>query len=244
MITFDEDSDIFSSSKIRSAHFFSGFGTKVLGDAQNVDLIVDFFKKNGVSDHTIVIPKQVHSTQISIVKRSGNQVDYIEASDGLISEDENVILVVKTADCLPVIFADSVRGLYGISHQGWKGTLDGMAVHMVDKMVELGSKKEDIIVAIGPSVNSCCYDILGDRFELFKNKYPSFFSEIIEVRESKMYLNIQKANYLQVRKAGILKENIDYKPTCTQCDGKRFFSRRRDGVKYANMFNFVMNVVS
>src|SRR5690606_2066666 len=127
----------------------------------------------------------------------------------------NITLSVITADCVPIIFYDSTKKIIGISHQGWKGTLKKMPVQMIHNLKKVGSNPSDMFVAIGPSINECCYEVGAD----IAHQFASEFGEIVVInRNNRTYVNLLRANYLQLISSGIHKNHIDYFPFCTSCN--------------------------
>ncbi len=242
MLTYDPVLKIFYSSKINDRYYFGGFGTRALGDARHVDNIFNFFNQAGISYKSIVIPDQIHSVNIAVVdEETLGILTKIEDVDGVITKNSEVILTVRTGDCLPIIYADKKNSLIGISHQGWRGSLKKMAQRMIEKMLTLGSKKEDILIAFGPSIGDCCYDIDDDRYYSFLAEFDGYSDKIFYRRGGKWFLNLSLLNYLLLLDIGIPKKNIDFFPFCTKCDKDRFFSYRRDKNKdYKEMLSFIL----
>jgi len=241
MIKYDNNLKIFYSSLINNDLYFGGFGTKALGDGRKTNLIFDFFKKNNFSFKKVVILEQIHSTNIVFFEsNSYNVLEKITDTDGVITKEKKVILVVRNADCLPLVFVEKETGLIGISHQGWRGSIKRMAKKMVDKMVELGGKKEKIIVGFGPAIGQCCYHIDEERYYQFKQEFDGYSDKIFSYPQGKIFLNLSLLNYLLLLNEGVSEKNIDFFPFCTKCDKNRFFSFRRDNKKnYGEMFNFI-----
>ncbi len=246
MLIYDQKLKIFYSNKINDSRYFAGFGTRSLGDARKIANIFNFFSKTNTSYKTLVLPEQIHSTNIALLKEKITETfKKIEEVDGLITVESKMILTVKTADCLQIIFADKKKGIIGISHQGWRGSRKRMVENMVKKMIEVGSRKEDILIAFGPSIGSCCYDITKDRYYLFLEEFNGYSDKIFTWRSGKCYLNLPLLNYLLLVNFGIPKENIDFFPFCTKCDHKRFFSFRRErnnNKKYGEMLSFILKL--
>jgi hypothetical protein len=127
------------------------------------------------------------------------------------------------ADCVPIILADPVRLVVGIVHAGWHGTYKKIIKVAVEAMVnEFGSDKQKIESAIGPAIGSCCYRIGED----LAYKFTSYKSAI-DKRDAKYYLDLKKANLLQMIEAGIDRRNIFVSDICTSSNAD-FFSYRRD----------------
>jgi len=241
MIKYNNDLKILYSSLINDDVYFSAFGTKGLGDGRKINTIFNFFQKNKFSFKKIVVLEQIHSTNINFFNSKTNSIlETISDTDGVITKDKETVLIVRNADCLPLIFVEKKRGIIGISHQGWRGSIKRMAQKMIDKIIEFGAKKEKIMVVFGPAIGACCYSIDEDRYYQFKEEFNGYSDKIFSYRKGKIFLNLSLLNYLQLREKGVEKENIDFFPFCTRCDQKRFFSFRRDRKKdYGEMFNFI-----
>lgn len=242
MILYDSDLKIFYSTLINDDKFFSGFGTKELGDGRNIDTAINFAQTNIPNFKTIVIPEQIHSTNVE--NFGANLIDNVERiseTDGVVTKDINSVLTVITADCCPIIFADKKQGIVGIAHLGWRGSVKRLGQKMVKKIIEMGGKKEDIMAAIGPSIGQCCYDVEDERYYQFVEEFDGYADKIFHRHQGKLHLNLALLNYLQIKELGILEKNIDHFPFCTKCDKKRFFSYRRDKKQdYGEMLSFIL----
>jgi len=245
MITYDSNLKIFYSTLINDDKFFGGFGTRYLGDGRRIDNIINFFNNNDISYKTIVVPEQIHSVNVSVF--NSNLMDNLESipeTDGVVTEEVNSVLTVITGDCSPIMFVDKKQGIVGISHQGWRGSVKRLGQKMIKKIVELGGKKVNIMVAIGPSIGQCCYDIEDDRYYQFVEEFNGYADKIFHRHQGKLHLNLTLLNYLQIKEIGIPERNIDYFPFCTRCDKKRFFSFRRDKRQdYGEMISFIIKSV-
>ena len=243
MILYDYDLKIFSSSLINDKNFFSGFGTRQLGDGKrHVDNIFKFLNDNGVAYKKIVIPEQIHSVNVELFEsKTTDHLEKMDETDGVLTRERGAVLTVVTADCCPIVFADKVTELVGISHQGWRGSVKRMVQKMVEKMIESGSKTKDIMVAIGPSIGECCYDVEEDRYYEFKEEFDGYSDKIFHHRFGQWHLNLALLNYLLLKEKGIKQENIDFFPFCTKCDKEKFFSFRRDKEpNFSEMFSFIV----
>ena len=127
----------------------------------------------GKTPDRIVSTHQTHTANIRIASEAdaGKGVtrprDY-EDVDGLVTDVPGLILGVYVADCVPVMLADPVRHAIGIVHSGWRGTAAGIGAEAVRLMSrQYGSKPEDLIAAVGPSICRSCYEVSGDVAEAF-----------------------------------------------------------------------------
>lgn len=242
MLIYDLNLKLFYSTKINNHNYLSGFGTRFLGDGRNPDKIVNFLNQSKIDYQTLVVAQQTHSANIALYQsKKSLSLKKIDTVDGLITDKKRVVLVVRTADCLPAVFVDKKNDLVGISHQGWAGTLKGLIQKMIKKMIKMGSRKKDIFIALGPSIGGCCYHIDKNRYSLFLKEFNRYSDKIFNFYRGKPYLNLPFLNYLLLVEIGIPKENIDFFPFCTQCDKNHFFSFRRDRKEdYGEMFSFVL----
>lgn len=245
MITYDANLKIFASSLINSEGFLSGFTTRAVGDGRKTTTILNFLKTAEVQYKKIVVPEQIHSANVALFSNQDREsFAKVEETDGVVTRDAGVVLTTVTADCCPMIFKDGALGLIGISHVGWRGSLKRIPQKMVAKMKEAGARIEDIVVAIGPTIGDCCYDVTDDRYEQFMEENESWGPQIFHHRGGKWHLNLSFLNYLLLKETGVKEENIDHFPFCTKCDSARFFSYRRDKREdYGEMFSFVVKSV-
>jgi len=245
MIIYNSDLKIFYSTLINDSHYFSGFSSKELGSARETENIFKFFSANNISFENLVLLNQIHSTNIAIQPRliPSDRIINLEDSDGVITKNAGVILVIRNADCVPLLFVDKSTGSIGISHQGWRGSLKNMAAKMLKTFLDQGSKVENLVCSIGPAIGSCCYDIDDDRYYDFLNQYYGYSDKIFIKKKGRWYLSLAQLNYLQLIEAKVQRDKIDYFPFCTKCDSKRFFSRRRSKTKkFEEMFNFIVKL--
>lgn len=244
MIIYDPNLKIFYSSLISDSGYFSGFGTKQLGDGKKIGQLFGFFQSNKIDYKKMIIPEQIHSVNVEIFRSKTNEIlEKIEDTDGVVTDDPGFVLTVVTADCCPIVFADKKNGVIGISHQGWRGSVKRMVQKMIDKMIFKGSEVGEINVAIGPSIGDCCYNIEEDRYYEFKMEFDGYSNQIFHRRGGQWHLSLAKLNYLLLLEKGINKEKIDYFPFCTKCDEKRFFSYRREKkLLQGEMFSFIMRL--
>jgi len=216
-------SNYYYSTKIHDSHFFSGFSTKKTPDLKK---LFPTIKHIGM--------KQIHSDIIWNIDKKEDMAH----GDGIITQQKNVLIYVRTADCVPIIFADKKKGIIGVSHQGWRGTLNRLPQKMVQKFIQIGSKKEDIVASIGPAIGICCYKIYGDRKKQFEKEFTDIKEKYIETRDNESYLNLQKLNYLQLIETGINSENLDTCDMCTYSNAELFFSYQRNDMK-SEQKNFI-----
>lgn len=186
---------------------------------------------------------QTHSGNVTVVtadmKGRGAQerADSIKDSDGLITNVPGICLVTMMADCVPVILYDPVKGVIGVSHAGWRGIIRKVTKNTVARMKrEFGSKPDDIIAGIGPSIGPCCYEIGKDVEEAVKGAFDKTNMLLLKkAKKEKKHLDLWKANMDQLTDSGIPLENIECSEICTSCDSKTYFSSR-EGIGITGRF--------
>ena len=174
---------------------------------------------------------QVHSCDIMTVTEKEHGLGIYKKSDisldGFVTNTPGTLLCVRVADCVPILFADRKAGVIGAVHSGWRGSVGKISQNCIDKMCELGARREDIRAAIGPCICKDCYEV-GEDFvcECEKRLGQSFCAEFISEIDKKPHADLKRLNYLVLREAGLLDDNIDVSTLCTCCDPAEFFSHR------------------
>lgn len=188
-----------------------------------------------------VFSNQVHKTDIKIVSKD-DCGKTMTGMDGLMTDKEGVCLVTSYADCVPLFFYDPVKKVIASSHSGWKGTVGKIGRKTVEMMQKVyGSKPEDIIAAIGPSICQECYEISEDVAGEFYRNFPECLYEdlMIDKGNGKFQLDLWKANEWILREAGIQKEHLDITDICTCCNPKILFSHRATKGRRGNLAGFI-----
>ncbi|MFH1074877.1 MAG: peptidoglycan editing factor PgeF [Candidatus Firestonebacteria bacterium] len=179
--------------------------------------------------------KQIHGSRVLEVK-SEKFVNGQEA-DGFVSAKNNYLLLIFTADCLPVFLYDVKNSFIGITHCGWKSTRKNIVGKAVEKLKKKGSKVRDLRVVLGPRIRECCYEVSPEFALNFKAKYGN---KSIYMRGGKLYFSLSDVVKLQLKKLKIPAMNIEDTGACTCCDKKKYFSYRRDGSGTGRMVSGIM----
>lgn len=181
----------------------------------------------------VVRPYQTHTDNVKVVRK----IEKLEDTDGIITNKKEIALITTSADCISLLLYDPVKKAIGSIHSGWKGTLKGIIVKAIEKMVtEYQSNPEDIICCICPSIRQCCFEVDEDVKDLFYNKYKELknIDEIIKLGDKKedkqkYYIDTVKINIELLKNIGLKEENIIDSNICTMCHSKEFHSYRADG---------------
>ena len=143
----------------------------------------------GVNVEDMVLSKQTHTTNVRVVtaedKGKGvmRERNYTDV-DGMITNVPGICLVTSYADCVPLYFVDPVKKAIGLSHSGWRGTVGKIGKNTVQLMQEnFGSKPEDLLAAVGPSVCMDCYEVSEYVIEQFKEAFEKSTGVIFSIRK-------------------------------------------------------------
>ncbi len=149
--------------------------------------------------------------------------------DAIVSNAPNVLAAVKTADCVPILISDANTGTFAAVHAGWRGTLAGIVMHAIERMVgEYAVSAPDLRVAIGPAAASCCYEVGSEVIDGFKARLQDAEDLFTRTRDGHAHVDLLKANRRQLISMGVNDVRIHTAPLCTMCRTDLFFSYRRE----------------
>lgn len=152
-------------------------------------------------------------------------LDTIKATDGMITDEPGLTLMMCFADCVPLIVVDMQRRAIGLAHAGWRGTLAGMAATLVMAMRgAYGSDPASLIAAIGPSIGPESYTVGDEVIAPFTRVFPE--DDIFVSDERGTRLNLWEANAKQFVRAGLAPDAVSCAGICTFKNGARLFSHR------------------
>ena len=178
-----------------------------------------------VPSDSLVRMHQVHCADV-FEAHNANRGSWPEA-DIAVTDDPSVAVSVRTADCVPILLADRRRGAVAAIHAGWKGTAAGAAIVAVQSLASrYGTKPEDVIAAVGPSIGPCCYEV-GSELAGHFSSHPeagTWFSA-----DEKPHLDLWRATRDQLARAGVPGSQIHVCELCTFDHPALFHSYRRDG---------------
>ncbi len=197
-------------------------------------------------DH-IVCSDQTHTTNIRRVtsgdagKGVTREKDYTDV-DGLITDDQGLILATFYADCVPIFLADPDKRAIGLFHSGWKGTAGRMGERAIIAMREaFGTHPEHVKAAIGPSICQDCYEVGNEVASVFAGLFGSDSHLILKPgkEEGKYQLSLWEANRRILLEAGVLPENLEVTDLCTCCNSGYLFSHRASRGRRGNLGAFM-----
>lgn len=180
----------------------------------------------GVRPEELVIAWLVHGCDVARVgyRHRGNRVPH---HDALMTAEPGVPLFMTFADCVPVIVYDPVQKAVVLAHAGWRGTAQGITRNAIRALqVTYGSHPADILVALGPAIGPCHYEVGAEVVKAVQPRHTNPSPLIHEPRPGHTHLDLFTANRLQAQALGISQVLIS--PYCTACHTDLFYSHRAE----------------
>ena len=229
----------FTSSLLDSPEILHGFGTR------------SFDPDRFTSKNCLRVPqtKQIHSASVIIIDNnvsssSGSDrrihVQPIEA-DGWMTKVPSICLVIRTADCLPLLIFDKKLKYAAAIHAGWRGTSKHIVENAIQSLTSLGSRTEDINAVIGPHICKDCYEVGEDVLDDFEENGWNFEAISTKKASKKYLLDLKAAVKSELSRFGVT--NIDASSHCTKCSNDLFYSYRAGDTEGRNI-SFIAILVS
>ncbi|WP_169543058.1 peptidoglycan editing factor PgeF [Sneathiella aquimaris] len=231
-------SDIFNESQVSHGFFTrkngvsNGIYASLNCGAGSNDAIDNVIKnKEIVAKSLLVSPEnlttlyQVHSSDVLTLTEPVDTENKPKA-DAMVTNVSGLALGILTADCVPILFADSVNQVIGAAHSGWKGTIGNISKAVIEAMIELGASRSSICCAIGPAIQQASYEVGPDfpaPFIALDPAYKSFF--IPSEREKHHMFDLTGFVKMQLLQQNIKAVDLIDNDTCA--DEEYFYSYRR-----------------
>lgn len=188
---------------------------------RNRDRIATVF---GFTQKRLILLKQMQKDGILLLKEPVETIPSFLEFDAMITNSSNIFLGIQTADCIPIFMVDQKRKVIAAIHAGRQGTALHITTKVLKKMgEEFDCSLEDLLIALGPSIGSCCYEI-DDK--IFLSEWEPFSTFVGNGRRR---VDLAKINIAQMKNEGIKEEQIYRVDLCTSCHADLFFSYRKEG---------------
>jgi polyphenol oxidase len=206
----------------------------------------------------LITLKQFHSDVIHLFESTPTDPCHGDAS---ITNSPGLLLVIQTADCVPILLVDPKKRAIAAIHAGWRGTLARIAAKTIGKMqMHFGTNPREILAAIGPSIGPCCYEVGTEVATQFLSQFPDapgYFDEFRTGDEPNpiqwlnmmppghqpppkgVLLDLRKANRSQLLAAGLRPQNIHTIDLCTACRPDLLFSYRKQGPQSGRLMSII-----
>ena len=183
-----------------------------------------FIAAAGFSPSATAVPlHQVHGHAVHVVRRTG-ATGAGATADAAVTDRPGAVLMVRTADCVPILLAGAGSGVVGVAHAGWRGALAGVVHETVEAMVDMGAHRASIHAAVGPAIGPCCFQVGPDVARRFARLRP----DLVEERPAGPQVDLPGAVAFLLERAGVAPAAIHRLAACTSCRVDLFFSHRRE----------------
>jgi polyphenol oxidase len=189
----------------------------------------------GLTSERVYVAAQVHDRGVLLLhgNETPSAVAQVEA-DAIVSSKAGLGCGVRTADCVPILFADPETGRVAAVHAGWRGITRGVIASTTERLLELGSRSSALLAAIGPHIGPDAFEVDADVAR--ELSLASSASNVVQQQAGhKPHVNLARIVRAQLLAAGLLDVQIEDVPGCTYRDAASFFSYRRDGKKSGRM---------
>lgn len=196
-------------------------------------------KEIGVAPDRLLRVRQVHGAVVALARRNGGAAWAAPEADVLAGDDPSSALVVRVADCAPVLVADRTCRVVAAAHAGWRGTVRRAAAAAVEALERhFGARPQDLVAAVGPCLGPCCGEV-GEEV-------PQAFGEAGHDRASlerwfapgpagRPHLDLWQANVDQLAAAGVPRGQIHVARLCTRTHAEILHSHRARGAQAGRM---------
>jgi YfiH family protein len=172
---------------------------------------------------------QVHSARVVVVEEPRGERT-IEKADAVVTNSSHVTLVMRFADCVPIIAFDPKRRAVGMAHAGWLGTTRKVAAELIEMMQRVyGSRPEDIQAGIGPSIAAHHYEVGLDVVDAVRTSFGAEAERHLQQVDGKIHFDLWSANRAALEAAGVRK--IELSGLCSACYVEDWYSHRAQAGK-------------
>jgi len=225
-----------TSAGLPARHVFTAGDLQLREDEREWRQVASFLD---VPVERLLLIRQVHGTSVAIVRRGRPSASERPEADIILSDDPEVAVGVRVADCAPILIADERTGAVGAVHAGWRGAAARAADVAVRGMRdEFGGRPEDLVAAIGPCLGQCCGEVGPDVVEAFRaggandDEIGRWFAAGMGDR---LQLDLAGANRDQLIASGLRPERVLLSGLCTRTWHQRFHSYRAAGTQAGRM---------
>ena len=169
----------------------------------------------------------VHSADVVYAESPRSVDDEYQKADILLTDNPELTLFMRYADCVPILLRDPVKKVIGISHAGWMGTVKDVPGVTIKSMTErYGSDPSDIIACLGPSIGPDHYEVGDDVIQQVRQTIGNEADLVLQPHDESIHFDLWTANQILLQRAGVGK--IEVAGICTACHTDDWFSHRAE----------------
>ncbi len=227
-----------SSAPFDSLNFSAGVGDAPESVEENFRRAAALL---GVARDRIFLVSQVHGHEVAEVRPEDDFAAFArQRADAVLSTRAGVACAIRTADCVPLLIADTGRRAVAAVHAGWRGVQARIAQHAVRRMLRAGAEAASLIVAIGPHISVRAFEVGEEVAEGLRAS--SSTDGVVErpVRGGRPRVNLLSILLSQLEEVGVARSRVDVVEGCSHGEPERFFSYRRDGAHSGRMMSAIV----
>lgn len=218
---------------------FARYSQKVIAFFTNREFTyqpLDFIQRYLSPTASLAMPIQRH-TDIALIANDLSVNDL--TADALICNSTDLFIGIKTADCVPILLYDPKSSTIACVHAGWRGTAQEILPKTLQLMKErLDASVADMVIAIGPSIRVCCYEVGEDVADLVASTTTD--RGCLQKRDKRLFLDLQGANLSQAIRVGVNPKNTWLSEECTCCNSPKYHSYRCSKTKDSPMRQYAI----
>lgn len=170
---------------------------------------------------------QVHSANVTIAHSPRHDHIPHQKADAILTNNPEVTLLMRFADCVPILLHDPIKNVIGLVHAGWQGTVKKVVSAAIREMGDyFGSNPSDLVAGIGPSIGPDHYLVGQDVAEQVEQSFNKDTQALLKNVKGHVHFDLWKANELLLRQEGV--HSIEVSGLCTACDLDHWFSHRAE----------------
>jgi len=216
-----------STGYLSSLNLISGHGDAPENIRENFSRVAALM---GFGADDCAVTRQTHSNIVRTVTESDRHVCMAPVpyeADGIVTATPGLPLFCFTADCVPVLLADTAAGVIGAVHCGWRSSASDILKNALDAMASLGASPADITAAIGPAIGACCFETDGDVPAAITAYLSGETDGLFRPKENgKTLVDLRAANARRLMQLGVPASSIDSSDECTLCSHDKYWSHR------------------
>lgn len=197
--------------------------------SQKLPYLFNFNSLSTLNSVKIFFPKQIHSAKIIKLEKkllSETSLSFFKIEgDAVFTLDKNIFIGIRTADCVPILITSKDADFVASVHGGWRGSVNKILFKFLQKIINFGIKPEKILIALGPHIKACCYEVGEDVIEVVKRNFESP-ERFLLFKNKKVFLDLEKLNYYQALECLVPENNIWISKDCTYCLKDKYWSQR------------------
>lgn len=171
----------------------------------------------------LVSPNQQHTTLVRQV-RPADRGKVLPGVDALHTAEAEIPILLRFADCVPILLYDPPHHAFAVVHSGWRGTVGGIVERAIRAMVaDYGSRPDQIVACIGPCIGPCCYEVGDDVTDAVREAF-SRPGDLLPSHGTRHHFDLWSANMRWLEAAGV--RQVEIAETCTACHNDEFYSYR------------------